>query len=97
MTTHETDQAFWDRADAILNLANSQCDHADRGKVSSSTLYASARFNAFVVAAHAKDGASMAQDRDGAIAYFTEQYKMMLEENLDDFIANHAAYMQHEK
>ncbi len=94
MTSHETDAAFWDRADAILNLANQQCDTVPRGQVSSSLLYSAARFNAFVVASHAKDSAKMAADRDEAVAYFTAQYKMMLEENLDNFIAHYDEYIR---
>ena len=42
-------QAFFDRADAVIALANRQVgEGVPRGDVSASTLYAAARFNAYV-------------------------------------------------
>jgi hypothetical protein len=41
---------FWERADAVIDLANQQCRDAPRSQVSASLLYAAARFNAYVAA-----------------------------------------------
>jgi hypothetical protein len=36
----------------------------------------------------------MAEAKEDTIEYFCEQYRLMLEENLDDYIENFARYMQ---
>ena len=35
----------------------------------------------------------MAAAKDETIKYFVEQYRLMLEENLDDYITNFSTYM----
>ena len=79
---------FFDRADEIINLANAQLKHEHRSKVSASTLYAAARFNAFVSASSYSNGEELTKDFAEISAYFVEQYKKMLNENLEDFAAN---------
>jgi hypothetical protein len=92
MSKEGPDQEFWDRADAVIHLANEQCKDAPKGKVSSSLLYAAARFNAFIVAVKASNMEEMKSDKNKAINYFTEQYRKMLIENLDDYIENYGRY-----
>lgn len=89
MTDNKPDKYFWDRADEIIHLANKQCDSASNGNVSSSLLYAAARFNAFIVATSAKDSEELKKDKEEAVKYFTEQYKRMLVENIDDHIKSY--------
>ena len=36
----------------------------------------------------------MKANRDETVKYFVEQYQAMLEEHLDEYIANHAKYMK---
>ena len=69
MSNNTPGPEFWNRVNVLINLANDQCDSADPGEVGASIMYASARFNAFLVA------------------------RKMMEDNLDDFIANHANYL----
>jgi len=83
---------FWQRADQVIALANKQVNDSTIGKVSSSLLYAAARFNAFNVASLADDAEEMKKDKEEAIKYFTEQYKNMLIENIDDYIENFERY-----
>jgi hypothetical protein len=85
---------FWARADAAIDLANKQCESAPNGKVSSSLLYGAARFNAFIVAVKASDLEELKSDREEAVRYFTEQYRIMFEENLDDYIENYDNYIK---
>jgi hypothetical protein len=92
MNEERLDPRFWDRADAIIHLANKQCGDAPNGKVSASLLYAAARFNAFIVATNAKDADEMKTDKKRAIKYFTDQYRKMLIENLDDYIKSFDRY-----
>lgn len=87
------DDRFYERADAHINLSNSQLIDIGGGKVSASMLYATARFNAWVSACGFQSGEQMAEARDETIDYFVEQYRLMLEENMDDYIANFNRYM----
>jgi hypothetical protein len=88
-----TDSAFFDRADAHIDLSNSQAKSVGRGKVSASMLYAAARFNAWVCACDFENATEMREGRAEALKYFVEQYERMLGENLDDYIKNFDKYM----
>jgi hypothetical protein len=89
-----TDEAFYDRADAHINLSNKQLrEFRDLGKVSASMMFGTTRFNAWVSARNFKSGEEMAQAREAMLKYFCEQYRMMLEDNLDDHIINFSKYM----
>jgi len=88
------DPTFFERADSFIRLANEHCSTIGRGKVSASLLYGSARFQAWNAACWADDAEDMKAKRAETVEYFVEQYKKMLEENLDDYIDNYAKYMQ---
>lgn len=93
MSNESPSPEFWVRADAIIHLANEQCKNASNGKVSSSLLYAAARFSAYNVAANVSDLEEMKADKEEAIKFFTEQFKKMLIENIDDYIENFDQYI----
>ncbi|MDR0251895.1 MAG: DUF3144 domain-containing protein [Brucellaceae bacterium] len=82
----EPDDNFFDRADAIINIANSQMSDATAGEVSASSMYAVARFNAFLSSTGHTNGIEMQSAKTETIAYFVSQFRAMLEENLDEFI-----------
>ena len=93
MSTEALDDAFWQRADEVINLANEQCEKAESSdEVIASLLYASARFNAFLIPATAQSAADIQSGKDDAVAYFTEQYRQLLQDNLDDYIENFDEY-----
>lgn len=85
---------FWERANALINLANDQCAIAHPDEVSASTLYASARFNAFVVAKTIGSAEYLKLEKERALEYFTDQFRKMMVGNLDDFIENFDQYMR---
>lgn len=88
-------QAFFDRADAVIALANRQVGQGQpHGDVSASTLYAAARFNAFTTAAAHRSAQGLAADKAEVLEYFTAQYRAMLEEHLDDYVTNFDRYVQ---
>lgn len=93
MSDNSPSPQFWERANALINLANDQCATAPPNEVSASTLYASARFNAFIVAGTTGSAATMALEKDRALEYFTDQFRKMMATNLDDFIDNFDKYM----
>ena len=86
--------AFFDRANALINLANDQCATTHPNEVSASTLYAAARFNAFIVASTTGTAQDMASQKEGALDYLTDQFRKMMVANLDDFIENYEHYMK---
>jgi len=90
----EIDEQFYERADAHIHLSNEQAHSIGRGKVSASMMYATARFNAWVSATGFSEKEQMASARQETIEYFIEQYRSMLENNLDDYISNFESYMQ---
>lgn len=85
---------FWTRADAVVNLANDQCEAAPPSEVGASTLFAASRFNAFLLAKSTGSAANMATEKEQALNYFTEQFRTMMSSNIDDFMANFDSYMR---
>ncbi len=94
MSNADNDQLFYNRADALIHLANEQLSDMDKNRVSASFLFAAARFQAWLVATNFSDSQSMAQAKDQALSFFHEQFKDMLNENLDDYIKNFQQYLQ---
>jgi nucleoside 2-deoxyribosyltransferase len=90
----ETDNKFFDRADAVIAVVNEQAEEFDRGKASASLMYATARYNAFVSACRAISSEDLASGKEEILEYFVNQYRMMLAENLDDHIENYDKYIQ---
>lgn len=93
MAEDNLDSRFWERADEVIQMANKQCSKDKPSIVSASLLYATARFNAFIVASNVIDVTEMKLDKERAISYFSEQYRKMLTENLDDHIKNFGNYI----
>lgn len=92
---HELDDDFFIRADAHIHLSNSQIsEKIGPGKVSASFMYSVARFNAWVSACGWESGKDMAAAKKKTLDYFVNEYRKMLEENLDDYIANFDMYMK---
>ena len=89
------DVDFYKRADAHIHLANDQIDTTEATPVlvNDSLLYGSARFNSWIVAASFKNAEDMKNDKENALKYFTEAYRSMLEEHMDDYIENFDKYM----
>ena len=85
-------QAFWRVADSFIAHANGQND-TDRGVVSAGFAYSSARFNAFVIASQCGNKEAFEAEKDAAINYFVEQYKLALTENVADYSANFDKYI----
>lgn len=89
----DIDDKFYARADAHIGLSNEQCGEIERGKVSASMMYATARFNAWVSACGFRSAQEMSAARAEILGYFVVQYRKMLEDNLDDHIEHFDKYM----
>ncbi|MFI2741490.1 DUF3144 domain-containing protein [Zhouia sp. PK063] len=90
---NKIDDTFFDRADEHIHIANEHLNTIDRGKVSASFMYSLARFNAWVSACNYTTGEAMEKDREEVLAYFTAQYRKMLDDNFSDYANNFPAYM----
>lgn len=90
----DVDPHFYDRADALIELANAQLAGAPREQVSSSGLYAMARFSAWLSACGLASGSEMAESKARIVEEFVGRYREMLEANLDDYITHFDRYMR---
>jgi hypothetical protein len=85
-------ELFWKTADSFIAHANAQ-NEIDRGVVSAAFSYSSARFNAFVIASQCGTKENFEAEKDAALNYFVEQYKLALTENVADYSANFDKYI----
>ena len=87
--------AFFQRADEIIGVANSQMnENAHSGQVGSSLLYAAARYTASVASIGFVKGDDFAKEKDDIIEFYVKQYRQMLNDNLNDYAQNFDKYVQ---
>ena len=88
-------QSFYQRADAIIGVANSQLgEEAHSGQVGASLLYAAARYSASVASIGFVKGDDFAKEKDDIVEFYTKQYRQMLSDNLTDYAQNFDKYVQ---
>lgn len=88
-------QAFYQRADAIIGIANSQLGpDAHSGQVGASLLYAAARYSASVASIGFIKGDDFAKEKDDIVEFYVKQYRQMLSDNLTDYAQNFDKYVQ---
>ncbi len=87
------DDTFYQRADAHIHLSNDQMKMGlTRHRVSASHMFSSARFNAWVSSRGWQTAEQMKEAREETIEFFMDQYRKMLESNMDDYIRNFDRY-----
>ena len=88
-------EAFYKRADAIIELANSQLGpESHSGQGGASLLYAAARYSASVASIGFVKGSDLAKEKEEIIEFYAKQYRQMLSDNLDDYADNFDKYVQ---
>ncbi|MEE9445553.1 MAG: DUF3144 domain-containing protein [Cocleimonas sp.] len=87
MSEDQRNVEFRQIADSFIDVANKQTDTIDSSRVGSSMIYACARFSSFVVASHSKDKAQFESEIDGAVEFFTSEFKRMLTDNMEEYKA----------
>lgn len=85
MNDEQRNRLYREMADGFIDVANRYCEQHDKVLVGSALLYGAARFSAFVAAAAAQDLAQYEADRGAAREYFLQEFRRMLEENLEDY------------
>ena len=88
------DEAFFQRADAHIELSNAQLSGAGGPDVAASMSWGTARFNTWLCANMMGSKAEMARRRDEAIAQLTEHYTQQLRAHFDNYIEEFDTYMR---
>lgn len=94
MSNNTPGPEFWQRVDAVINLVNDQVQGSSPPEVGASALFASARFNAFILARSTGTAENMKAERERALDYFTAQFREMMVANIDNFIENYDQFMR---
>ena len=80
------DTTFWERADAIINLANDQSSDESISRVANSLLYAAARYNVFDYWSLHETASEFSESKPEVIERCVEQFRKMLVESFDDHL-----------
>ena len=90
----QLDPQFFERADAQISLANEQITKdVHSSLVNSSFMFSASRFNAWIAASSFSNGEDMKKQREEILEHFSSQYRLMLEENFDNYVENYNQYM----
>lgn len=82
-------QSFFDRADQIITLANSQLSPTSHaGQVTASLTFAAARFAVSSASVGFFKSDDFAKEKSQIIQFYSEQYKQMLSDNIDNYVEN---------
>lgn len=86
-------ERFFNRADAVITLANQQLSKdAHAGQVTASLTYAAARFAVSSASIGFVKGDDLLAEKQEIIAFYVKQYEQMLSDNIDDYAKNFAQY-----
>ncbi|EMR12031.1 hypothetical protein MPL1_12578 [Methylophaga lonarensis MPL] len=91
----EVPKEFFDRADEFIKIANQHMQQGvEAGQVSAAFMYGLARYSAWFTASGWTNGQDMAKARDETVEFFVNEYRRMLELNMDDYIQNFDTYVE---
>ncbi|MDO6640193.1 DUF3144 domain-containing protein [Pseudomonadota bacterium] len=99
MFDSKPDKAFFDRASQFINVANefNQNPKVKTGEVSASFMYSLTRYNAWFASTGFDNAEEMQQKKADMVAYYTEEYRKLLEGNMEDYIQNFDHYRKTQK
>ena len=80
---------FWALVEKIIDLANDAPESLGLTEVGGALLCASARFNAYALAASSIDRKSFKEDCESSLEEYTEQFNTLLAEDLADYHENY--------
>ncbi|SMF54704.1 Protein of unknown function [Alteromonadaceae bacterium Bs31] len=90
------EQQFWNTVDSFLDSANNQAQECDPGIVASAVMYAAARYCAFNLACLSESRKDFLEDTQQSINHLTDEFKKLLEENMEDYGENFKVYLKDE-
>ncbi len=85
ISDEELDKRHREMSDKFIDLANQFSETNGPENVGMALLFATSRYNAFVVTQHAETIEVFEKDLDKAKSFFSAQYLEMLDENLEDY------------
>ncbi len=85
MSEVDKNKQFRQFADTFIDVANDHIEKSDSSFVSSSMLYGTSRFCAFVVASGCENAEQLDANRDEAIKFYVAEFERMLSENLGEY------------
>lgn len=86
----EKTNEFLQRADAQIEIANQQLKQGlTLGEVSASYMYGSVRFSTYMACTSFNSAEDMLAEKDQIIEYFVKEYKLALEEHLNNHAVTH--------
>ena len=92
--SNSDDALFWSLTDKFIGFANEQAASNDVGVVNASFLFASARFNTFLIATQCGTKENFEAEKAAALEYFVNQYKIALTEHMADYQAKFDTYIK---
>lgn len=87
MNMEDRNTEFRKIADSFIDAANKHCDKIDNTRVASAQLFATARFSAYVVASRSQTLQDYEAQIDDAVEFFSNEFKRMLTENMEEYKA----------
>ena len=93
------DKAFFDRANQFINVANehNQDPQIKTGEISASFMYSLSRYNAWFASTSFENGEQMQQKKSEMVAYYVDEYRKLLEGNMEDYIQHFDEYRKTQK
>lgn len=90
----KAEDVFWQLTDNFIGHANSLVPEHDVGVVNASMIFASARFNTFVIASQCGTKEAFETEKAAALDYFVNQYKIALTEHMTEVQTNFGKYIR---
>lgn len=88
-----SDDRFWELAEGFIASANELCDNAERGEVTDALMYAASRFGAYLAAVSVESRKQFKEEQADIKALLLEQFELMLQSNLDDYLEHYKLYI----
>lgn len=86
------EKTFQERCDEFIDLANQQHAKTDVDNVNASLLFSAARFNVFTTVRQFDDVEKLKEEKQQIVEYFSQRYRDMMEENLEEYIERFDEY-----
>jgi len=86
----EKTNEFIQRADEHIEVANKQLERGlTLGEISASFMYGSTRFTTYMTCTSFDSAEDMLAEKEKIMEYFVNEYKLALEEHLNNFAVTH--------
>ncbi|ESQ81676.1 hypothetical protein AEAC466_20490 [Asticcacaulis sp. AC466] len=92
-TPNVPDPSFFERTNALINVANNQCSGVSADQVSHSFTNASTRFNVWLWSITSKDVEDLKARREQALDLLLQETHDAFARHFDEYVANYDAYV----